>query len=399
MFLRKDGRWSAIVELDQEGTSRRRKTLYGKTKREVLQKLRQEQEAISKGLPSLPQRLTVGEFLDSWLEGAKASLKPSTAQSYGWIVEYYLKPYIGSKRLAKLSPEDVERMMRALAADGRSARTQQYARAVLRRALTIAARRGYVARNVASLTEPPRLERTERPTLSVEQARTLLDLLDGDRLEALYAVAVGTGLRQGESLALRWQDVDVNAGTLTVSGTLRRQPEEGGGSRLVRSEPKTARSRRTIPVPDYVADALRAHKARQDAERAAAGKRWRDLGYVFCTPLGTPLEARNVTRHWHRLRERAGLPGGMHWHDLRHSAATIMLEAGVPLAVISRTLGHAGLAITADIYAHVGERLQRDAAEAMHGALSRSPVDSQTDSHTVENGSAAPISETQESTA
>jgi integrase len=172
------------------------------------------------------------------------------------------------------------------------------------------------------------------------------------------------GLRKGEALALTWGDVDLRAGQVTVRGTLRRVPGKG----LVVNAPKSERGARVVALPPICVDALRRRRQAQRLERIAAGPRWTDTGHVFTTEVGTPIDPDNLQRAWRKITTKTGL-GRVRFHALRHSAATVALERGVPLEVISRQLGHAGYAITADVYAHVGREAQRDAADAMQDAL------------------------------
>jgi integrase len=180
----------------------------------------------------------------------------------------------------------------------------------------------------------------------------------------MLTVALATGMRRGEVLGLRWDDVDLDARQLAVRGTLKRMPKVG----LVLDTPKTASATRAIPLPDHAVAVLREHRRQQNVERLAAGPEWQPTGFVFTTPIGSPVDPRNLTRDLHTVSTAAGL-GPIRFHALRHTAATLMLTNGVPLEVISVTLGHASYAITADVYAKVGATLQRTAADVMDGLL------------------------------
>jgi integrase len=361
-----DGRWVGVVDLGWVDGKRHRKNIYGRTRGDVATKLRAVQHDMDRGLRVANETRTTAEYLNWWCETIlPGSVKDSTADSYRWVVAHYVIPHVGREALAKLQPQDVVGMLRALERDGLSPRTRRYTRAVLRRALAQAERWGMIARNPAALVDTPRLNGTKLDdALTVEEAHALLEAARGDRLEALVTVALAVGLRKGEALALRWRDVDLDGGTLTVTGTLKRRVGLG----LVVDSPKTDNGRRTVPLPQVCIDALREHRRRQAADRLAAGAPWHDDDFVFTTPIGTPLDPRNTTRLYHEITERAGLGHGR-FHALRHSAATIMLSLGVPLEVISKTLGHAGYAITADVYAHVRAELQRRGADAMDSAL------------------------------
>lgn len=199
--------------------------------------------------------------------------------------------------------------------------------------------------------------------LTGDQVTTFLDATDGVRLGALYITAIGTGLRQGELLALRWSDVDLDSGLLAVRYTLQIPTRD-------LAEPKTDRARRTLRLPGAVVDGLRAHRTRQLSERIAAGSRWVDLDYVFATRQGRPLMARNVLRDLHRYLKAAGLPR-QRFHDLRHAYATLLLEDGEELGVISRTLGHSQISTTADVYAHLTPAMLDRTAARMDVVLTR----------------------------
>src|SRR5262249_19588964 len=233
---------------------------------------------------------------------------------------------------------------------------------ILRIALNRAMKWGLVARNTATLTVPPKLIRKQFRSLTPEQARRLLDAASGDRLEAVYTVALSLGLRLGEVTGLRWQDVD--CGMLTVNQSIYRVSGKG----MVAAEPKTERSRRTLHVPDGVVRALRVHRVRQLQERLAAGSRWQDRGLVFTSTIGTPLDQRNLQDSFKTLLSKAGLPE-VRFHDLRHSAASLLLAQGVPMCAAMELLGHSNISPAADIYSTVMPAMMRDVAAKMDAIL------------------------------
>jgi integrase len=255
-------------------------------------------------------------------------------------------------------------MLNRKLASGLSARSVAYLRIVLRAALNQARKWNLVARNVAELVDPPRCERFKIEPLSPEEARALLEAAKGDRLEALYAVALACGLRMGEILGLRWRDVDLEQGRFAVSHALQRHK----GAGLVLAETKTDRSRRTIALPAPLIAMLRTHRVRQIEERLLAGSRWRDTGFMFTSGIGTPLEPRRLFRVFKTMLKRARLPD-IRFHDLRHSAASLMLAQGVPLRVVMEILGHSSISLTADTYSHVMPSLIQDATEKVAGVL------------------------------
>jgi integrase len=327
-------------------------------------------------------RQTVAEYLTSWLERDRARVRPSTSRGREMHVRLYLVPALGRITLARLTPADVERALAAFLASGRpggaeprtggrrviSPLTVRHVRATLRIALAGAVRVGLVSRNAAADALPPRVAYRPISYLTVPDVRLLLDATRDDEYGPEIAVAVSTGLRLGELLGLSWADIDLVAGTLTV----RRSLAEAAGSGWQLAEPKTARSRRTIPLPSTAADALRRQRDRQDAARGAAGSAWQDRdGLVFTDAVGRYLHPDHVSSGFQRARQQAGIPR-VRFHDLRHSAATLMLAEGVPLAVISELLGHSGIAITASHYAAVVPELRREGAAAMDRALAGS---------------------------
>ncbi len=364
IYKRRDGRWAAVVKLGYKDGKRWRKSFYGTTRREVQERLTAALRAHQRGLPVVPERETVGQFLQQWLtECVKPGVRPRTHEGYAGHVRLHIAPALGRVRLGKLSPQDVQRFLNTKLGEGHSPRTVQYMHAVLRRALGQALKWGMVARNVATLVDPPRVERPEVQPLSPDQARAFLAAVQGTRLEALYSVALAVGLRRGEALGLRWTDVDLDTGTLKVRTSLQRVD-----GRLQLVEPKTARSRRTIALPQSAIIALRHHRVRQLQERLLAGQRWHDTGMVFTTTIGTPLDPRNVYRHFQRALAEAGLPR-KRFHDLRHTCATLLLAQGVHPRVVMDILGHSQIALTMDTYSHVIPTLQREAAGRMDALL------------------------------
>lgn len=363
-------RSSGLWEARYRANDGRRLSVYGPTQHEVVAKLREALRQIDHGVRPPDTRLTVGEWLDAWLDtSVRPRLRPGTVTMYETLVRLYLKPRLGAKSLAKLTPEDVQGMLTTLAAgNGKrgkplSPTTVRSVYAVLGIALGRALKQGRVLRNVCTLVDPPAKARHELTPPTADESRTFLAFLEGDRLEPLLTTAIALGMRQGELLALRWRDVDLDAGTLTVRHTLQR-------STCDLAETKTERSRRTLTLPGSVVRVLRAHKARQAVEQIAAGDQWAKRDFVFTTPEGNPLDARNVLRAYQLRLERAGLPR-FRFHDLRHACATLLLEEGEELGVISKMLGHANLATTADVYAHLTPAMSQRVAARMDVILSR----------------------------
>ncbi len=362
---RQDGRWAGSVHIGYHDGKRVRKHVLGHTRKEVAEKLEVLLKAHREQRPIPDQRQKLGPFLRSWLDDtARPTLRASTYGSYDDILRLHLIPGLGRIPLAKLAPAEVQSFLNAKLESGLSPRRVQYLHAVLRRALGMAERWGLVSRNVAKLVDPPRVPRHEIEPLTPEHARQLIEAAAEDRLRALWVTALATGLRQGELLALRWQDVDLEGRkTLRVRHTLARVD-----GKLELLEPKTDRSRRSVSLPEVVDTALRAHRTRQRMERLVAGSRWQDTGHVFATTIGTPIEAARVTRSFALALERAGLPH-VRFHDLRHAAATFLLAQGFTLEDVKNLLGHSSIVLTSNTYGHVLAGRQRQVARGMDAVL------------------------------
>lgn len=365
----KDGRWVARTSFAG------RQAYYGRSRLEVSQKLTAALKRQQDGLPEVAHRLTVGAYLSRWIEGVPSSVRASTYRGYEHMVRKHIIPRVGKILLSKLNPSDLTTMYAQMLAAGLAPRTAGHAHRILGRALREAEAAGIIARNVCRLVRPPRAPHTEMQTLSADQARTLIHAADRDRLHTLYVLALASGARQGELLALRWSDVDLQLGTIRITRTLVRGVRPGVRStdgvprtEWVFTEPKTASSRRTIPVGRAALDALGGHRKLQAEDRLRAGPAWHDGNLVFSSMVGTPLDASNVRVLYRAMLKRAGLPL-IRFHDLRHTAATLLLEAGVHPRAVADRLGHATPSLVMNTYGHVTERMQRDATAAMDRVL------------------------------
>jgi integrase len=321
--------------------------------------LRAAQENVDKALPAVLPRQTVRPYLDRWLETTvKATVRRRTYDSYCQLAANHNIPALGHHQLTALAPQHVQEMLNEKSDAGPSPRTCQYIRAVLRRALNQAMKWGLVVRNAAALADPPKGKAREMVPFTPGQAKAFLRAIKGDRLEGLYVLALATGLRQGELLGLRWDDVDQDAGTMLV----RRQVQRIGGA-LVLTDLKTEKSQRTLALPAFALAALKEHRVRQSEERLAAGHRWEDQDLVFPSSIGTPAEGSNILRQFYAHLDRAKLDR-IRFHDLRHSAATFLLLQGFADRTVMEILGHTSLAMTSR-YMHVLDGLKRDAADQM----------------------------------
>lgn len=387
IYQRADGRYEGAAYVPTSAGTRKRVRVYGRTREEARRKLTALQRQADLGVPVSADLWTLERYLEHWLRDVvKPRRRPKTYQGYEGVVRLHLVPGLGRKRLDRLSARDVRGFLAELAeaclccrhrwdvgrgqccSVGRCCRRQlstrsvQFVHAVLRNALQSAMREELVTRNVAALVQVATPSYRVNRGLTVEQARKLLALAREDRLYALFVLTVVLGLRRAEVLGLRWADVDLDAGRLEVVQTLQRVD---GQLRLV--PPKTATSARTVPLLGMCIDALRAHRARQDQERRAAGEAWRESGLVFTSRVGTPIEPDNLRRSWHPLREALGVQA--RFHDLRHTCVSLLLDLGVPPHVVQEIVGHADIGVTMTIYAHASQEEKRRALSRLDAEL------------------------------
>jgi integrase len=346
---------------------RRQRTKGGfRTKRECQVALNAAIVAVQGGTFVEPSRRTVGSFLlDEWLPAVQlANLRPATWENYRIHVQAHIVPALGPVELQQLSPAQLNAFYRYSLTEGGkdgqglASKTVRNIHNVLHRALKDAVRWGFLVRNVADAADPPKGKSAEMRVWSPEQLRGFLEHVREDDLYAAWLLVTTTGMRRGELAGLRWVDVDLDAGRLSV-----RQPRVVVANVPQPSEPKTARGRSLAVDPVTVA-ALRRHRARQHEHRLQVGARYQDSGLVFTWPDGSPIHPLRFSRWFEQHARRAGLPR-IRLHDLRHSYASAALAAGVPAKVISERLGHATIAVTMDIYSHVLPGLDREAADSV----------------------------------
>lgn len=343
-FKRKDGRWVAEVSL----LGGKRLTYYGKTQQHCREWLQEIRNQMDEGLTIEGAKTSTGKFLDNWLETVKPTLHPNTWTQYSAIIDRYIKPGLAVLRLKDLRLEHIQTLYSNRLEAGTGARTVRLIHAVLHRALNQALKWGPIQRNPATAVEKPRQPRPEMRTLDVRQTRDFLRAAQGYRLETLFHLAITTGLRRGELLGLQWNDLDWGTGKLQV----RRQLQRVVGKGLVFNEPKTAAGRRPITVGQTDLAQLQQHRKRQLEERLFAGCSWQDHGLIFASAVGTPLDPRNVFRDFKNLLKTADLPD-IRFYDLRHTAATLMLQQRVHPKVVQERLGHSTISMTLDTHSHV----------------------------------------------
>jgi integrase len=377
IYRRNDGRW--VGEITIEG--RKRKFVYGKTRKEVQEKLQAAFQEKQQGIVlEGTLRQTLGQFLADWLENSqKQTVRPRTYERYEEIVRLHIAPVLGRHRLQKLSAQHVQAFYTRKLNEGLSASTVGVFHNVLHKGLDTAMRWGLVPRNVCDLVSPPHAERFEIQPLTAEQAHQLLTAARGHRLEALFALALASGMRRGELLALKWQDINFATATLQVRRILSRVPSKMSGKGFVETEPKTQKSRRSVVIAPFALEVLKQHRIHQLEAKLQAGPIWQDHDYVFCTSIGTHLNpSKDVLDQLKVLLKKAGLPD-IRFHDLRHSAATLLLTEEVHPKVVQELLGHSSISMTMDVYSHVLPSMQQDAIGRLNSALGKYEGDTSKD--------------------
>lgn len=364
---RADGRWQILIRhTDEDGVSRRY-TVNGITAKDARDRAGEIKKRLLANLPARDRKVTLGEFAGEWIESTleASDRKATTKAMYATITrKHIVGAKIGAKPLDKLRPSHIDAWKVELQGRGLSESTIRTAYTILRALLDSAVRDRALAQNPVHAVRRPKVTAMEAAYLKPEQVRSLLTAAEGSRYAPLFALLVHTGLRRGEALALHWSDVDLDAKLLRVHGTLARVDGE-----LIVTETKTPKSRRAVPLSPTAERLLRDIRTRQAAERLRAGTMWQRTPYIFTTELGEPCDPRNALRALKVAANRAGLPSTVGLHTLRHSAASVMLTAGVPLKVVSEVFGHASIAITGDVYGHVSPDVSREALDRLSEAL------------------------------
>ena len=363
--------WTVVVALGRDPVTGKRQQLWRSlkgTKREAEALLAQLIHERDTGIDQPVGRLTLADYLIKWLSDyARPSTAPRTYERYSGIVRNHLTPALGSIQLTKLRPQHIQsyygRALTEARQEGQpplAARTVLHHHRVLREALAQAVRWQLLARNPADGVEPPKVERRENPTPSPENIDKLLGVAASTPYEALIHLAVMTGLRQGELLGLRWTDINLDSGVLSVS----QSAQYVNGVGMTFRPPKTPRSRRPVVLSPVVIDSLRSHRQVQVEGRLELGPVFQDHGLVFCQQDGRPIDPSNFRRSWRKIVEEAKV-GHVRFHDLRHAHATQLLMAGVHPKIVSERLGHSTISITMDTYSHVLPGLQEEAVEKL----------------------------------
>ena len=391
IYHMKDGRWRAAVMVgwkvapDGKRTQERR-VFTATTRHEVAEDLTAVLRDRDRGISIKPGKQTVGDFLANWLENTvEPSVRPKTYRSYEQMVRNHLAktvppeewekryldavPGLKNVTLSKLTLQRMQRFFKEKLEAGNSPALVKYLRVVLRVALNVAVKSDLVLRNVAALATLPKVEKREITPFTLPQAGRFLKAAMGHRLEALYTSALAVGLRSGECSGVRWPDVNLDTGKVTVRHTLQRVRRRGEKkAKLTLLPPKSQKSRRTIDLPAICVTGLRAHKLRQAQERSLAGTRWKETGHVFTSTTGTPIDDRKILKEFNALVKAAGLPK-QRFHDLRHACISLLAAQAVPLKVISEIVGHSDIRLTQNVYQHIYQEAKTEAAATMDALL------------------------------
>lgn len=362
------GRWYAVTRHRQsDGTYKQQWHGGHATRREAKAALNELVNKINKGNHVEPCKITLAAYLeDQWLPGLQAAVRPATLDSYTKNVGWHIAPALGHHRLQALTAGHLNAFYGHLLSEGRrdgqgglSVKTVRYIHGILRTALRDAADEGLVLQNVATKAKPPKLKAAkarEMKTWSAQNLKAFYGHLQADRLFALWRLAGSTGMRRGELLGLRWENVDLDAARVSVRDTL-----VSVNYTVIHGDAKTQKGVRVVDLDPITVTALRAHRRRQLEERLAWGSAYQDTDLVFTRENGTPIHPDRLSQIFRGHVRKAGLPA-IRLHDLRHTHATLALKAGVPVKVISERLGHADVAFTMNTYAHASPGMQAEAA-------------------------------------
>ena len=357
---RPNGKWRAQVSLNGK-----RLSFSAKTKEECFAWLRKTQNQIDEGLTYDSSKTTLAEYMAGWLNSAKASMRFTTWTQYQRMANLYILPRLGQIKLADLKPDYIQRLYDSLLDQeiGRWALLKTHT--VLGSALSRAVKLGLISRNPTGLVILPKEPAKEMQVLDESQVNRLLVTASGCRFEALYHLAIATGMREMELLGLKWTDLDWVRQTLKVERQLLRPHGQG----IEFSTPKTKFGKRILKLGSKTIEVMRQHDNLQQQDRISAGDKWQEHGLIFTNHVGGPLLYRNLLRDYKSLLKDANLPL-IRFHDLRHTAASLMLNHNIPVIVVSRRLGHSRPSITLDIYGHLIANAQTDVAELMDEMIS-----------------------------
>jgi len=355
IYKRPNGRYQAQITLKGH---RLAKTF--NTHKECRDWIREITEQKEKGLTVSSTKIDIENYLLRWLEDIKPSLKLKTWYQYKGIIYNHILPSLGKVKLMDLRTDTIQKFYTTKSQQDTSKWTIERIHTVFRRSLGMAQKQGLIPYNPVQGVERPKIAQREMQVLDESQVQQLLIAARGTRIEALIHLAVTTGMRQGELMGLKWKDLDWVSQELHVKRQLQRIPHQG----QMFSSPKTRAGKRLIKLGSETIRLLGIHLKSQEQERDFTGSRWEENNLIFPSPFGKPIEQKRVHKDYKKLLKAAGLPD-IRFHDLRHTAATLMLLNGVPILVVSKRLGHAKVSTTLDIYGHFLPGMQDEAAAIM----------------------------------
>ena len=361
--------WRLKFDVGRDPETGKRHTIFVTvrgTKKDAERELRKRLTAVDEGIVIEPSRITVGEWLDTWLEETAAlRVGAKTLERYCGLVKVQIRPYLGSVTLQNLRPADIQKWHTQLIKEGRISRTTiRHAHQILKKAVEDAAAIEVVSRNVVALVKPPPGQKKEITILTAGQITDVLAKLEGSSLYEIAVVAFATGMRRGELAALRWSDIDLDGATLQVERSL-----EQTGAGLTFKAPKTAAGRRRITLPNFAVDVLRKHrKDRLEIYLQLGGGRLPDDALVFGNVNGTPRTPHSITQAWLRAVEWRKLPK-VTFHAFRHSHASALIGSGLDIVTVSKRLGHANPGVTLTVYSHAFKETDDRAAAVIDAVL------------------------------
>jgi integrase len=357
---KKNGRWTATLTVGHDAQGKQKRVYFaGKTQAEVRDALERAKADRGQGVLVENANLSFKAYFAQYLEFKRTTVRYNTHRSLEYLGRVHITPRLGKLPLSKLTALNVQAFVTGLVRDGKGPHVVSGALRVLKMALRQAVRWELIGRNPADNVKAPKLEREEMKVWTREEASRFLRVTEGHRLYAVFYLALITGMRKGELVGLRWEEVNFAASSLTVKNNLIRMD-----GKLTLQPPKTASSRRVIHLPPDAIKVLEEHRTRQELERAALGEVWQESGMVFTSEIGTMLDPSNLSGFFKRLITRAKVTE-IRFHDLRHTCASLLFRHGVPAKVVSDRLGHANVGFTLQVYTHIYDEQRREAAVPM----------------------------------
>lgn len=367
IYKRSNGTWRAQISLEGK-----RLSYTAKTRAECHDWIRQTLDLVDGGMTFSKSEYTLGEFLQEWMRAKKTSLRPKPAGQYETIIKNDLLPAFGKARINQLNLNRINRYYARLVTEGRGVRTVRLIHSVLHSALEHARRIGLISRNPSHGAILPRYPDKEMMIFNEDQVTTFLIAAKSSSYQLIYQLALATGMRQSEILGLKWEDVDWKNCTISV----KRQAQYVNGQGIVFLEPKTRTGIRKIALGMTILEELSNHRKEQNELKFQRVDKWQEINLIFSTSNGTPISQRNLTRDFLKVIRRTELPR-LRFHDLRHTAASLMINRGIPIITVSKMLGHSKASVTLNIYAHCVSESQFEAAKIMEEITTPIAIDLQ----------------------